>query len=170
MDGPTRTTERRRGYRQRGFAYLVLLLWVAIGGALLAALSSHWSFESRREREAEFVFRAEQYRLAIESYASPVNANGCASVQQLPPRLEDLLEDRRCGMVRRHLRRLYPDPVSRSSEWGLVTQLGGISGVYGLSDAPLVRRVEGVKTYRDWRFMANVGTLVPREPGSAVSR
>ena len=84
---------------RRGFAYLVLLLAIAIGG--------------------------------------------------------DLVEDRRCGLVRHHLRRLYPDPITRSQEWGVVADGGMIRGVYGLSSLPPVRHVEGVKHYFEWRFVAH---------------
>ncbi len=146
------------GKRLRGFAYLVLLLWLAVAGAMLSALGSHWSFEARREREREFAFRADQYRLAIESFAAPINVNGCSNLQQLPVRLEDLLEDRRCGLSRHHLRTLYADPITRSADWGLVMEFGGIRGVYSQSLAEPIRRLVGVKTYRDWRFVANCGT------------
>lgn len=150
-----RATRRTPRATRRGFAYLVLLLAIAIGGALLSALAEDRMLEARREREAEFVFRAEQYRAAIQSYANPINVNGCSNVRQLPTQLSDLVEDRRCGLVRHHLRRLYPDPITRSQEWGLVTDLGAIRGVYSLSTLAPVRHVEGVKHYFDWRFVAH---------------
>lgn len=139
---------------QRGFSYLLLLLWIAIGSALLTAVVSSWSFEARREREAELVFRAQQYQQAIESYAAPININGCANLQQLPTSMNDLLVDQRCGMTRHHLRALYTDPIVRSAQWGFVLNAGGIQGVYSTSEMQPVRRVDGVKTYRDWKFLA----------------
>ena len=154
---------------QRGFSYLVLLLWLAIGSALLTALVSRWSFEARREREKEFVFRAEQYRLAIESYAAPVNLNGCSNLQQLPVSLNDLVTDSRCGLTRHHLRALYSDPITRSPQWGLVQSFGAIEGVYSMSDLAPVRRVDGVKIYRDWKFLANSSGLLPATAASATS-
>jgi hypothetical protein len=46
-----------------------------------------------------------------------------------------LLEDRRYPTVRRHLRRLYVDPITGQQEWGLVkAPEGGIMGIYSLSD------------------------------------
>jgi type II secretory pathway pseudopilin PulG len=134
----------------------VLLLGLVVAGALLAALAKDRTLEGRREREEEFVFRAEQYRAAIQSYARAINVNGCSNVQQLPTRLSDLVDDRRCGMVRHHLRRLYSDPIGRSQEWGVVEELGAIRGVYSLSTLPTVRHVDGVKRYSDWRFIAQV--------------
>jgi hypothetical protein len=155
---------------RRGFAYLLLLLWLAIGGAMLAALGTHWAFESRREREQEFVFRAEQYRHAIEGFAAPMNVNGCSNLRQFPEHLTDLLEDRRCGVVRHHLRALYADPVANSADWGLVVEFGGIRGVYSLSTAEPIRHVDGVKTYRDWRFLAAGASIEPLPPASAPAR
>lgn len=165
----TRAIERGRARRARGFAYLVLLLWLAIAGALLAALGTHWSFESRREREQELVFRGEQYRRAIESFAAPINLNGCSNLQQLPASLDELLEDRRCGLVRHHLRKAYADPVMRSPDWGLVLEFERIRGVYSRSTAEPIRRIEGVKTYSDWRFVANSAVQMPVPTTAAAS-
>lgn len=153
---------------QRGFSYLVLLLWIAIGSTLLTVLASRWSFESRRERETEFVFRAEQYRLAIESYSAPININGCSNLQQLPVSLNDLVTDSRCGLTRHHLRALYTDPITRSPQWGLVQSFGTIQGVYSMSDLAPVRHVDGVKTYREWKFLANSSGLLPAPAASAA--
>ena len=153
-----------------GFAYLVLLLWLAIMGAVLAALGPSWAFESRREREQEFVFRATQYRRAIASYAEPINVNGCSNLRELPQKLEDLLEDRRCAMVRHHLRQLYEDPITRSATWGLLKQLDRIRGVYSDSALVPVRHVEGVGSYRDWVFAADSPALGMATPPAAHRR
>lgn len=158
---------RGRVRDQAGFSYLILLLWMAIAGALLSALGPSWHMHSRREREAEYVFRAEQYRQAITAYAAPINVNGCANLQQLPTRLEDLLEDRRCGIMRRHLRRRYADPITGSLEWGLVVAPGGgIQGIHSRSRLPIVRKLQGVKTYEDWVFA--VGQPATSWPGGFV--
>lgn len=136
--------------RQSGFTYLMLLWWVAMSGVLLMAISQRWSIESRRQQDMELLFRGEQIRLAIESYAKvPVPAGA----SPLPARLEDLLEDRRGGAtVRHHLRRLWPDPVTRSARWGLVQSKEGITGVYSLSKQKPLRAPPGVESYADWRF------------------
>ena len=150
---------------QRGFSYLVLLLWLAIMGAVLATLGPSWSFESRREREQEFVFRAEQYRQAIASYAEAINVNGCSNLRELPDRLNALLEDRRCGLVRHDIRRLYADPITRSSDWGLVMDLGRIRGVYSQSTLEPVRHMESIRSYRDWVFSVNGAVIGAQLPG-----
>lgn len=54
---------------QRGFTYLMLLLWVVLAGVMLAALGTSWQQMSQREREAEWQWRGEQYKQALASYA-----------------------------------------------------------------------------------------------------
>lgn len=61
MASPIKTTER-------GFTYLMLLLWVALAGVVLAALGTSWHLMSRREREAEWLWRGEQFKRALTSY------------------------------------------------------------------------------------------------------
>jgi hypothetical protein len=97
-----------------------------------------------------------QYRLAIQRYVT--------SGPGLYPRtLDDLLKDPRSPSTRRHLRRLYPDPITGSSEWGIVKAPdGGIMGVHSRSEAaPLKianfllrdRDFTGTAKYSDWIFV-----------------
>ena len=70
----------------------------------------------------------QQYRSAIESYRL------AGGVNQYPRRLDDLLQDPRLPTIKRHLRRLYPDPITGQSTWGIVKAPdGGILGVFSLS-------------------------------------
>ncbi|MDC8771007.1 type II secretion system protein [Roseateles albus] len=100
----------------RGFTYLWLLFVVALGGVALASLGQRQQTVQQREREAELRFRGEAIARAIESYvrSSP------GDTKALPQRLEELLEDRRSGTVRRHLRRLYLDPFTGRADWALI--------------------------------------------------
>lgn len=139
---------------QAGFTYLMLLWWVALSGVMLMALPQSWSQAMRRQREAELVFRGEQMRQAIESYRKVVLANGGA---QWPTNLQDLLEDHRGPKVVRHLRRLWPDPITGRSQWGLVKDGVDIKGVFSDSTAVPLAAPEGVTQYKDWRFVAPGG-------------
>ncbi len=114
-------TGRPKPGRSRGFTYLWLLFVMALGGVALAALGQRQQSLQQREREAELRFRGEAIAKALASYAraTPPGAN------PLPQRLEDLLEDRRSGSTRRHLRRLYADPFTGRADWAL--QIGQIS-------------------------------------------
>lgn len=151
---------------QKGFTYLMLLWWVAISGVLLMALSQSWHIESRRQRDIELQFRGEQIRSAIEAYASVPVSPGAS---RLPARLEDLLEDTRTGVRKRHLRQLWPDPVTGSPQWGLVRGPNGISGVFSTSGMTPVRAPAGIASYKEWRFTALVSTPAAASGASAPS-
>ena len=130
----------------------MLLLWIAMSGAVLAAAGRSWLLDAQREREAELAFRGRQIAQAIAAYAAPLNVNGCANLVEYPRELADLLEDRRCGLMRRHLRRLWGDPITRSPHWGLVRVDERIRGVHSTSTAAVLRKVEGALTYDAWVF------------------
>lgn len=139
-----------------GFTYLMLLWWVAIGSVMLAALGQQWSMERRRQREVEMVYRAQAIAAAMASYhALPVAGQG----PSWPQRLEDLLEDRRSGVLKRHLRRVWPDPLTADGAWGLMPAASephaGYSGVYSLAKGTPLRAPVGVSHYGEWRFEAS---------------
>ena len=151
-----------RTVKSRGFTYVIVLFALAVFGLGLAAVGTAWSERSRREKETDLLRIGELYATSLSRYyaASP------GSVKNYPTRLDDLLEDRRFVGIRRHLRTLYPDPVTGGVEWGLVRDVnGGIHGVYSLSnDRPLAIRalvvgeinLPAASTYRDWKFLAPV--------------
>ena len=143
--------------KRRGFTYLMLLWWVAIGGVMLAAVGQSWRLESRRQRDLELAFRGEQIRVAIEAYRS-FRPEGR---MDLPRQLTDLVVDKRGGEPQHHLRRLWPDPVT-GGEWGLVLAEGRISGVFSTSTATPLRGPLGVESYGEWRF--EVGPAVDTPP------
>lgn len=132
----------------RGFTYLALLWWVAISGVMLAALGTQWKLEATRQREAELVFRGEQIQAALVAYQS----NTPPGQPMLPEALADLLDDKRQGQPKRHLRRLWPDPIT-GKPWGLLrTEDGRIRGVYSDSARKPLTEPEGINTYREWLF------------------
>jgi type II secretory pathway pseudopilin PulG len=151
----------RHGHR--GFTYVGLLLAVALAGVGLAAAGQVWSTAAQREREARLLAVGAEFQRALQSYydASP-------GVKVPPETLEALLDDRRVPVTRRHLRRIYEDPITGRREWGLVKLGGRIVGVHSLSDARPFRGLHEGKeriTYRDWVFQINVES--PRREASA---
>lgn len=122
------------------------------------AVTTVWGLESRRSRERELLTIGREMKAAIGRYyeSSP------GTVKVYPRELQDLLEDKRFLGVRRHLRKIPFDPLTRQRDWGLVLAPGGaIMGVYSLSDrSPLNKATFRVgeetfalaQTYRDWRF------------------
>lgn len=149
--------------RQAGFTYIALLWWVAISGVLLAALGQQWKLEARRQRELEMVFRAEQIQEALLRYQAATPPGQ----QPHPERLADLLEDRRGPQVRRHLRQLWNDPITRQP-WGLLLAEGRIRGVHSLSDAVPVKAPDGVTMYSEWLFEVPVMQASPPESGASA--
>jgi len=147
--------------RQHGFAYLTILFIVAIMAGGLAVVGQVWHTSALREREAELLHVGNEYRKAIERYYLEKGLSPKQS-QQYPKNLTDLIKDPREGETVRHLRRLYPDPITGGTEWGLVKAPdGGIAGVYSLSDdSPLKiagfslrdAALEGKTKYSDWQF------------------
>lgn len=169
----------RTARNARGITYLWALLAVAVLGAGAAAVAEVWVTHAQREREAELLFVGEQYRRAIGAYFE--STPGAA--RQYPRSFEDLLRDRRYPVVRRYLRRLYPDPVTGSLDWGIVKSPdGGIAGVYSKSERqtfktkgfkPEHASFEDARIYADWKFIyaaGSAGTVgeVPSRPIGAT--
>jgi type II secretory pathway pseudopilin PulG len=161
--------------RERGITYLGLLLAVALTSGALAAGSAVWSHQQRREREKQLLWAGDQIRRALVAYAA---TGADAAGRRFPARLEDLLEDNRSLVPRRHLRRLYHDPITHGQPWGLVRdERGGIVAVFSTSDAVPIKtsgfgrdyaEFEDAQHYRDWRF-ATVNLLPPPDAASAAS-
>jgi type II secretory pathway pseudopilin PulG len=144
--------------RSRGLVLLAFLLALALGGIALMAAADVWSLSRQRAREQELLFVGDQYRKAILRYylGAPSGAG-----RALPASLEDLLEDTRYPVPVHHLRRLYPDPITGSAEWGVVRVGERIAGIYSLSEkepvkqagfAPGYQQFSGKTSYREWVF------------------
>jgi type II secretory pathway pseudopilin PulG len=118
-----------------------------------------WAKARQRERETELLFIGEQYRQALRHYYATSVAG---QARDLPTRLEDLLNDNRFPVPVQHLRRLYPDPITGSDEWGLIRRGDHIVGVHSLSEATPIKQAgfskpnasfEGRTAYKDWVFL-----------------
>lgn len=140
-------------------------------GIVMASAGKYWQNVVRREQEAELLFRGDQYRRAIERYY-----NAKSGANKFPPNIDALLSDDRFPQARRHLRRLYKDPVT-GEDFGLITAqtasgaaalpasvrtTPGIIGVYSKSDKEPLKQTtfpdeykdfEGKKRYSDWKFL-----------------
>ena len=83
-----------------------LLVAVAIMGIMLSVALPVWNQLAKREREAELVFRGEQYARAVELYQRTYAAT-------YPEDVEELIEER-------FLRRVYRDPMTEDGEFRVV--------------------------------------------------
>jgi type II secretory pathway pseudopilin PulG len=141
---------------QRGFTYFGILFTVALMGIGLAAVGELYSTAERREREQQLLFVGDQYASALKRYRAANN--------KYPQSLEELLGDPGQLPVRRYLRRIYVDPITNSTDWGLEkSDDGRIVGVYSRSEQePLkvanfpqrFKAFEEQKRYADWKFLA----------------
>lgn len=157
------------GY-QAGFGYLLVLLMVMLMGIGLGVAGTLWKTESQRIKENELLYIGEQYRKAIQSYAALPQ-----SPKQYPKKLEDLLLDTRPTEITRHLRKLYRDPLTGNTEWGLVVDADTqrIKGVYSLAPgkpikergfSPRQQDFENAENYQAWRFVATEAAPPPSPP------
>ena len=173
----------------RGFTYIGLMVFLAILALGSAAVLSAGASLQRRMNEEELLFIGAQFAEAFKSYleATP------AGQRNYPAKLEELLRDPRYPGVRRHLRRIYVDPMTGKAEWGLVPAPGGIIGVHSLSPRAPLKIAEfepafsvltGKTSYVDWKFgfvppglvvaVPLAGTLTPiaqpagQKPGTAA--
>jgi type II secretory pathway pseudopilin PulG len=165
-----------------------LLIALAIMAILLTIAMPVWRHEARREKEAELVFRGEQYARAIALFKFK-NANIPNAV---PPSIDFLVQNR-------FLRKKYKDPMTKDGEFVLIgggsTQAGmnpaagasqpggtqpgrsntpaqpqpnvpsaGMIGVRSKSEETSIRSYRGATRYDQWQFTFNIA---PR-PGGAM--
>ncbi len=102
---------------QHGFAMAALLVSLAVMSVLMSVALPAWRHEAQREKEAELVFRGEQYARAIALFRSK---NGNA----FPPNVDVLVEGR-------YLRKKYLDPITRK-DFDVISAVGAQAGTPGI--------------------------------------
>ena len=167
----------------RGYAMAGLLVMLGVMGILSSMLMPVWNQSAKREREAELIFRGEQYARAVELYQRRyVGAN--------PPDFETLVDQR-------FLRQLYADPMADDGEFQVIYfsqmaevqgepatadrpgestsdatdgarvaepiqfgdgQEGGVVGVVSRSEEESLRVYNGRETYNEWAFVYATST------------
>jgi type II secretory pathway pseudopilin PulG len=152
-----------RGRRQEGFSYVWVLFLVALMGLGLTVATDLESTATQRDKEKELLSIGRQFRTALASYYGMHGSNG---MQRYPGSLDDLVRDSRVPGVKRHLRKVFVDPMTGKAEWGLVKIGGRITGVHSLSDRKPIKRSGfdeemdfGQKnTYAEWVFSYSPGS------------
>lgn len=125
---------RSSGTSQDGYAMAALLVAMSVMAVFMTVALPVWNTQAQREKEAELVFRGEQYARAVMLYQRKF-ANA------LPPSLDVLLNDR-------YLRKKYKDPItggdfqllSGASAQANVGALGGNLGGAARPGGPVVAR------------------------------
>lgn len=159
--------------REAGFTYVGLVVFVAILGMVGAATLKVDGLLRRAAAEQELLETGAAFSAALRSYAA-ATPHGSSPV---PPTLRALLKDPRFPGTRRHLRRIFVDPVTGCTEWGIQYQGDkvGVLAVYSLSQAqPLklanfdarFQQFENKEHLSEWKFTA--GQAVPGLSAPAV--
>jgi len=143
---------------QSGFTYVGLLFFLFVIALSSLVVVQTASLVARRAAEQELLFIGREFSTAFRTYY----LNTPAGQRPYPNSLQDLLKDARTPEVSRHLRRLYADPLTGESTWGLVdAPEGGIMGVHSLSQEKPIKigdfdddqsLFKDAASYSDWLF------------------
>jgi type II secretory pathway pseudopilin PulG len=153
---------------QGGYAYLALLIAIAIIGVTAAGAAQLGAIYQRRMAEEELLTIGGEFQRALLSYAVATPLG-----QPTQPRtLDELVRDPRYPNVVRHLRKLYADPMTGKADWALVKSPDGqtIVGIHSSSKGHPIKlshfpgEFQGFndkRSYADWVFVARFPTLMP---------
>jgi type II secretory pathway pseudopilin PulG len=156
--------------RQGGYAYLALLILIAIIGVVAAATAQLGNVYQRRMAEKELLFVGGEFQRALSSYASQTPVGQLTQ----PHVLDDLVHDPRYPNPVHHLRKVYADPITGKTDWVLVMSPDGQT-IVGIHSASLAHPIqiaqfpaefqgfEDRHTYAQWIFVAQL----PQVPGQA---
>jgi type II secretory pathway pseudopilin PulG len=160
---------------EAGYTLAIFVMVIAIMAIMMAAAVEIVSFQAQREREAELIFRGQQYVEGIRLYKIKYG--------RFPMRMKELWE-----ADPKVLRRKWADPITGSDEWGVVFQgqegqsltapagggprptptrtpvfernregggekVGPIVGVHSLSTETSIKVYEGRTQYDMWKFI-----------------
>ena len=176
---------------EAGYTLVVFVMIIAVMAIMMAVAVEIVSFQAQREREAELIFRGQQYVEGIRMYKQKYGRN--------PMRMKELWE-----ADPRVLRQKWNDPITDSEEWGLVflgqegrelavpggrgrgrrptptrtpvferereggdggEKVGPIIGVHSLSTDQSIKIYEGRTQYDEWKFvLEDLQQQPPRPP------
>jgi type II secretory pathway pseudopilin PulG len=162
MAGLIRSGNANRPRAAGGFTYVGLIILVAIIALVAAATIRVGAALQRAQAERDLLHIGEQFSDALKSYAAATPAGQ----PQQPPTLKDLLKDPRFPGIRRHLRKIFIDPVTGRAEWGVIylADNKGVLGIHSLSPARPVKvgnfparflAFDGKEKISEWVFTWN---------------
>jgi type II secretory pathway pseudopilin PulG len=159
---------------QTGFSYFWVLSLVALMAIASMAAIEIDATATRREREKELLAYGRQFRVAIARYYETLSATG---QREYPLSLNDLLQDPRFPGTKRHLRKVFVDPMTAKPEWGLVQVGGRIVGVHSLSDQMPIKQdnfepqdatFRHQNRYSQWVFAYPADLLLPSDAAASA--
>jgi type II secretory pathway pseudopilin PulG len=162
--------------RDGGFTYLGLMIFLTIVGLVGAATLKADALLRRAAAEEELLETGAAFAAALKSYAE---ATPRGQPPQ-PPTLQELLKDPRFPNVRRHLRKLFVDPITGTTDWGIVWAnpgaQRGVLAVYSLSRSKPFKQanfdsrfqnLDGKEHLSDWKFAATGQGVAQGQVGQA---
>lgn len=165
---------------ERGFTYVGALILVGILSITAAATLKLGAVAQRRAAEQELLEIGDEFRNAFISYANATPVG----LLRTPPSLQELLKDPRYPTPRRHLRKIFTDPISGNAEWGTVPAVPGpgIVGLYSMAEGKPIKisnfdvrfeEFQGKTSYQGWVFMPPPEAIItlsgPPPRGSAAA-
>ncbi|XLZ72491.1 type II secretion system protein [Massilia sp. SR12] len=148
-----------RSGKQGGFTYASVIILVMVIGLVGAASLRLGTTLQRALAEQALLDIGIEYSNALASYAA-ATPDGQPNY---PNSFQELLKDPRSTRLKRHLRRVYVDPMTGKAEWGIVkaNENGGILAIYSLSKAtpikisnfpPRFAAFDGKSSLGEWKF------------------
>jgi type II secretory pathway pseudopilin PulG len=144
-----------------GFTYIAALTIVMIMGIMMGVAGQSWKMIMDREREEELLWVGTQYRDAMLRWRNFRHGGGAMPLGDL----KHLTQDPRSLQNVKHLRRLYPDPIT-GKEWRVIKDpQKGILGIASSSEKEPIKQAnfpadftqfEGKKKYSEWEFRWDV--------------
>ena len=173
--GNSKSEIRNPKFGEAGYTLAIFVMIIAIMGIMMAAAVEIISFQAQREKEAELIFRGQQYVEGIRLYRKKYG--------RYPMRMKELWE-----ADPKVLRQKWTDPITGSDKWGIVFQgqegqeltvpggggprptptrtpvferaregggekVGPIVGVHSLSTDTSIKVYEGRTQYDMWKFI-----------------
>lgn len=152
---------------QCGFTYLWMLLMIALMGTALTLAAEMDQIISKRDRENELLTNGRAFQMAIGSYYE-IQQTG--KNKEYPSNLDDLLHDPRFPGIKRHLRKIYVDPITGKPEWGLRRVNGRITGVHSLSNNQPIKQANFEAGMESFEYKEKYSDWVFSHPTSTVSK
>jgi type II secretory pathway pseudopilin PulG len=174
----------RRMRNEAGYTLAIFVMIIAIMAIMMAAAVEIVSFQMQREKEAELIFRGQQYVEGIRLYRQKYG--------RFPVRMKELWE-----ADPRVLRKKWIDPMTGNDKWGVIFEgqqgqeirapgvelrvtptktpvfernregegekVGPIVGVHSLSTETSIKVYEGRTQYDMWKFVLKEAPPVRQE-------
>lgn len=173
-----RRSDRRcaAAFSVRGYALLTVLLLATLLATAGLGVALSQRLERDREREQALLYYGRQIERALLLYHESTPGVTDPALREWPRALGELLEDRRFVPPRRHLRQLWPDPVSGLA-WVPITRGDRIVGVRSVSTRPTLKRANfppelesfaRARTHAQWRFSPLERPAAAAVPGTGA--